>query len=147
MPLYDVNYVLLNAATISATASGPDVSMVQGGQLEGLKSGMIVEARLIVNGAIDDTTDDESMQFFIDEKVGTLYRTVACFPLIGNTSAATPGPDDNPDVDNAGRALRCFFTPSYNATALRYRSVAGGTTPSCAGVTITLHPQNYSPSI
>ena len=141
MAIYDVNYVLASNVTVTADVNGSDVSMIQGGQLEGLKAGMIVAAKLIVTGAIDDTSGNETVQFVIQEKVGSSYRDIGCFPVIGGTL------DDNPDVDNSGAALRCFFVPSFNAVALRYRTVTGGTTPSVAGVNITLHPQNYSPSV
>lgn len=136
-----MNYVLASNVTVTADVNGGDVSMIQGGALEGLKAGLIVEAKLIVTGAIDDTSGNETVQFVIQEKVGSSYRDIACFPVIGGAL------DDNPDMDLSAKAIRCFFVPSYNAVALRYRTVTGGTTPSVAGVNITLHPQNYSPSI
>lgn len=137
----DINYKLATGIDLSATVTGAGVSMAQGGALEGLKAGLIVEAMMIVNGAIDDTTGNETMQVFIEEYDGTNWRTVAVFPTVGDAA------DDNPDVDNAGRALKCFFCPSYASTQLRYRTIAAGTTPSLTNVDIWLHPTEMSPPI
>lgn len=133
MPLTDVNYVLA-AFNVSTTTNGSDNDIRQAGTFEGVKQGVVIEGKLRVTGAIDDATGDETMQIFIEEKIGANYRTIAVFPTIGSAA------DDNPDVDLSGRWLRCFFQFAPNATHWRWRSIAGGTTPSLTGVEIRFIP-------
>jgi hypothetical protein len=141
MPLYDVNYKLATDIDVSADANGADVSIAQGGALEGLKSGMICEAVLQFNGAISNPNSDGTLFVYIEEKIGSNYRAIGCFPQLG--TAADP---DATYASNGGE-LTCFFTPSFNATALRYRVDIGGTGgPVYNDMNIYIHPLNYAPT-
>lgn len=141
MPMFDINSILANDVDITGSVNGGDVSMIQGGSLEGLKGGLIVQAQLQFDGAITDPNSDATLNVYIDEKIGSNYRQIAAFPQIGSAQ------DTNAASDNDDAIFNCFFVPSYNATALRYRTVLGGTGVRVYNdMNIRLYPTNQAPS-
>lgn len=139
MPLYDVDYTLASGVTITASANGADVSCAAGGQLAGIKNGLIIMGVLRFTGAIDETTGDEELTVTIQEKIGSNYRTIGTFRTIG--TAQDPGTG----FASSGDYTRCFFTVDPSATNLRYVATVAGTTPSFAGMQIILVPTLQGP--
>lgn len=137
MPFFDGNYQLMSNVTVTVDANGSDVSVVQGGTMEGLRNGMIWEACLTVDGAIDSADGDETLDVYIEEKIGSEYFSISKFPQIsaGGTKYK------NSEYASSGKGpLRCCFQLSKDATAIRYRNDVGGSTPSYASVNVRLFP-------
>ena len=149
MPLQDTTLVLATDIDVTTSANGSTVTVNSAGSTLGnLGNGALQMFHLRLDGVFEFDSGDETLQVFIEELIGALWSTVACFPTITAVTASAASIYYYSLIHNGLKILSVPGLVHPTATGLRYRTATGGTIggTTAADMNIWVAPTNLTPS-